>query len=503
MWVRDMEIDVGRTVGGKYALVRLLGQGAMGEVWVAHHTSLGENVAIKLLTRAPAESFRPPPLPLNGSPSEPVEDPATAAARFRFEAQVAARLSRKTRHIARVTDHGEEGGLPYLVMELLEGETLEARIDRDGRMPAPLVTALVTQMGRALAHAHAEGVLHRDLKPANVFLTADEEGRVLVKVLDFGIARAIHAHRVPSTAYSTARGLVFGTPSYMSPEQARASSKLDQRCDLWALATIAYEALTGDLPVDGTDTDEQLGNLCAGRIVPLRARSPGMPEPLDAFFSRAFAENVADRFASAEELVEAFERAVGQPEGRGRNETLRFGLEVRGSNELPAELPASDELPGAEVEAGLAVGKRWPRGRAALVTAAAALVFVIGAAGLAWRARVRPIGGPAHLTTPTARTAAAAAVTAAAAAPSSPTTAALVVAAAPGASGARGAPASPSADPASPPPVPVTALPRAPRSVESSRVLLPRVQVGTARPGPAPAEPSAAQPRKIDKSEVF
>jgi len=224
-----MLIDVGRIVAGKYELVRLLGRGSMGEVWVAHHQTLGEHVALKLLTRAPA--------------GEEIENPATAAARFLFEAQVAARLSRKTRHIVRVTDHGEEGGLPYIVMELLEGETLENRLVQGGALPLETVRKLVAQIARALAQAHAEGVLHRDLKPANVFLTSDEEAGLLVKLLDFGIARATHAHRV-SSAFATARGLVFGTPGYMSPEQARASSQLDHRCDLWALATIAYEVLT-------------------------------------------------------------------------------------------------------------------------------------------------------------------------------------------------------------------------------------------------------------------
>src|ERR1700727_1040966 len=108
-----MDIDVGRVVGGKYELVRLLGRGSMGEVWSAHHRTLGEKLALKLLTQqAPA-------------PDEELEDRATAAARFQFEAQVAARLSRKTRHIVRVTDHGEEDGLAYLVMEQIEGETLE------------------------------------------------------------------------------------------------------------------------------------------------------------------------------------------------------------------------------------------------------------------------------------------------------------------------------------------------------------------------------------------
>jgi serine/threonine-protein kinase len=306
-----VEIDVGHAIAGKYELVRLLGRGSMGEVWVAHHRSLNEKVAVKLLTRPSEEGAAGDGGDRSGGPDESLEDRATAAARFKFEAQVAARLSRKTRHIVSVTDHGEEEGLPYLVMELLEGETLEARLQREDRLPAQHVLAIASQIGRALSAAHAEGVFHRDLKPANVFLMRDEDGNLLVKLLDFGIARATHAHRASRSTHTTARGVVFGTPNYMSPEQARGSSRLDQRCDLWALATILYECASGELPVEGTDTDRVLHNLCAGRIIPIRTRASDLPETLDAFFARAFAEDVDKRFPTAAELVQAFADAIG------------------------------------------------------------------------------------------------------------------------------------------------------------------------------------------------
>jgi serine/threonine-protein kinase len=291
-----MLIDVGQVVAKKYELVRLLGRGSMGEVWSAHHQALREQVALKVLAWPPS--------------GEDAEDPAVALARFRFEAQVAAHLSRKTRHIARVTDYGEDDGLPYLVMELLDGETLDAALRERGVMPPIEVAATVSQIARALGQAHLEGVAHRDLKPANVFLTRDEDGRLLVKLLDFGIARTIHAHRLPGT-FSTAKGFVFGTPGYMSPEQTRASPKLDHRCDLWALATIAYQMMTGHLPVDGADTEEIMKNICAGRVVPLGQRNPALSAALGAFFDRAFADRVDDRFADAASLAHAFEVAAG------------------------------------------------------------------------------------------------------------------------------------------------------------------------------------------------
>src|SRR5579863_5139958 len=193
-------VGPGHVIGGKYQLASLLGRGSMGEVWLAHHLSLGEDVALKLLALESAAGV--------------IEDPITASARFRFEARVAARLSRKTRHIVRVSDHGEQGeALAYLVMELLEGRTLEKRLLLSGEMPPAEVCQLVAQIARALECAHAEHVVHRDLKPANVFLARDEEGGLLVKVLDFGIARATRTLRI-SAPFSTAEGLVFGTPGY-------------------------------------------------------------------------------------------------------------------------------------------------------------------------------------------------------------------------------------------------------------------------------------------------
>jgi eukaryotic-like serine/threonine-protein kinase len=349
-----MEIDLGRVVAGKYELVRLLGRGSMGEVWAAHHKTLSEKLALKLLTPNPSQE-------------EELEDATTANARFRFEAQVAARLSRKTRHIVRVTDHGEEDGLAYLAMELLEGETLEDVLVRDKRVPLATVTKVVTQVARALACAHEEGVFHRDLKPANVFLTRDEESKLLVKLLDFGIARAIHAHRAPS-GFSTAKGLVFGTPSYMSPEQARASRNLDHRCDLWALSTIAYEALSGELPVSGAETDELLANLCAGRIVPLRQRSPDMPAALDAFFRRAFSEAVGARFQSASELAQAFARAAAA------------GSERHAATDPPGAGPPPTEAP-VETEIALPV----QRGKRVLIATGLSLV-ALAAVAVTWRA---------------------------------------------------------------------------------------------------------------------
>jgi len=287
--VQLAQIDVGKLVAGKYQLVRLLGKGAMGEVWLARHDSLGGEFAIKLV--------RP----------EAQDADESAIARFQQEAQVSAKLSRKTRHIVSVSDHGEDDGLAYLVMELLEGESLETRIER-GELDLPETVAIVRQVARALGQAHAEQIVHRDLKPANIFLTKDEDGRLLVKLLDFGIARA----RPPGkrSPFATGKDMVLGTPSYMSPEQARGLDSLDHRCDLWALAVVAYEALTRTIPWSGETIEDIFLSICTHEWTPILSRRPDLPPELEGFFARAFAERLNARFRTAAELSEAFEALV-------------------------------------------------------------------------------------------------------------------------------------------------------------------------------------------------
>ena len=283
------DLAAGMIVAGKYELVRKLGTGAMGEVWAALHKSLHEEVAIKLVVR-----------------NVDHEDGTSAESRFLLEARVAAALSRKTRHIVAVTDHGQDGALGYLVMELLEGESLDQRINRTGPLPLAKVAPMITQISRGLSIAHAEGVVHRDLKPANVFVTLDEDGNAVAKVLDFGIAKMRRTldHRA---AHATRRGFLLGTPAYMSPEQAR-GKQLDHRADVWALGVIAYHMLTGEFPFDGESGEELFARLCGIEPTPTLDRRPDLPAVVGDFFARAFAIRVEDRFQSAIALAGAFEQ---------------------------------------------------------------------------------------------------------------------------------------------------------------------------------------------------
>jgi eukaryotic-like serine/threonine-protein kinase len=335
-----LNIDVGQIIAGKYELVRLLGKGAMGEVWLATHNSLGGEFAIKLV-----------------EPTDDIEA-ETAAGRFQLEAQIAAKLSRKTRHIVSVSDHGEEDGLAYLVMELLEGESLEARTKRMGQLNLPEVAAIVNQVARALLLAHEEGIFHRDLKPANVWLGKDEDGRMLVKLLDFGIARSRKPFKTRSP-FATSKDMVLGTPSYMSPEQARGLDSLDYRCDLWALGVVAYEALTKKIPFEGETVEDIFLSICTFRVVPALTRRPDLPQVVETFFQRAFAPKLEERYATAAEFTENFEMLVSPEELEQALGIPKPPISARRVGSNP-NLGSNPDLRAAAVAAGVAQAMPGP-----------------------------------------------------------------------------------------------------------------------------------------------
>jgi eukaryotic-like serine/threonine-protein kinase len=348
-----MNIDVGHILAGKYELAQLLGRGAMGEVWLAHHVTLGGEFAVKLMEPADESAFE-------------------AASRFQLEAQIAAKLARRTRHIVSVSDHGEEDGIAYLVMERLEGESLENRVTRKGPVPVAEVAALLAQVSRALVLAHDEGFLHRDLKPANLWLGRDEDGKMLAKILDFGIARSMKPFRTRSP-HVTSKDSVLGTPSYMSPEQARGLPGLDHRCDLWALCVSAYEALTGELPFNGQTVEDVFLQICTFKWTPIRQRRPELPLELEDFFARAFASNVDERFSNARELATAFAVAAGVPPPA-----------IQPPPDLSIPPPARvspTSSPEVETDVDMTIVK--PRRRPGLVAFASVVVIALAGAGLA------------------------------------------------------------------------------------------------------------------------
>ncbi|MEZ4314973.1 MAG: serine/threonine-protein kinase [Polyangiaceae bacterium] len=218
----------GDIVAGKYLVDRVLGVGGMGAVVAATHTQLDQRVAIKFL------------LPQMLGSREVVE-------RFQREARAAAKI--RSEHVVRVSDVGTlDGGVPFIVMEFLEGKDLGELLQRRGPLPVPLAVDYVLEACEALAEAHAAGIVHRDLKPSNLFLARRADETDIVKVLDFGISKQITPEALQSSPSLTRTTDVFGSPTYMSPEQLKASRDVDTRADLWALGVILFELISGAPP---------------------------------------------------------------------------------------------------------------------------------------------------------------------------------------------------------------------------------------------------------------
>jgi len=285
----DLPVPQG-VVAGKYRLTRLLGRGGMGAVWEGTHTSLGTRVAVKFIDAGYAES-------------------PEARSRFENEARAAARL--RSKHVVEVYDHGvSDDGRPFIVMEFLQGEPLDKRLDRLGRLPAKDTAQIVMQVCRALAKAHAANIVHRDLKPENVFLVwDDDEGTDVVKVVDFGIAKFNDTSLSSSSATRT--GSVLGTPHYMSPEQARGLRSVDSRSDLWSVAVIAYRCIVGVLPFEGEAVGDLLVKLCTAPVPVPSEVTPDVPPSFDAWLQKALTREPAQRFQTAAQLSESLAAVCG------------------------------------------------------------------------------------------------------------------------------------------------------------------------------------------------
>jgi len=230
-----------------------------------------------------------------------------AVERFSREAAAAARV--RSPHVVQVFDHGVSDDTPYIVMELLKGEDLAHKLERDTRLSPSETVSIITQIGKALERAHAEGIVHRDIKPANVFLVADPDGEPLVKVLDFGLAK----HGRSGLSDLTENGAIFGTPHYLSPEQAGNARAVTPQSDLWSVAVIAYQCLTGTRPYQGESIIELCAALAATTFAAPSSVCPDLPPALDAWFTRAFQRDPTARFGSASELAQTLAAALSAP----------------------------------------------------------------------------------------------------------------------------------------------------------------------------------------------
>jgi serine/threonine-protein kinase len=454
--------DSERILAGRYRLIEPLGEGGMGTVWRAVHIELETPVAVKLIDEELAESD-------------------AALARFRREAKAAAALP--SVHVVRTFDYGVDGNVPFIAMELLNGESLDDRLTRAGKL-APAETArILLQVARALDLAHSRGIIHRDMKPGNIFLTKDEDGNELVKVLDFGIAKKLVPDAVSHGQTQT--GTLVGSPVYMSPEQMQAKKDLSHTTDIWSLGVVAYECVLGERPFAGATLPLLTMAVCI-EAPPVPSEAGEVPPGFDEWFAKACSREPTARFQSARELAEALES-------------------IAAGNELPASMQSAagsrpGSLPPASRDSGAALsqstdalvrshGRLQPRkdesNRYAVTRRAVALVATVGVVAVAVGVWVvgRSSGTPDASPDTSSASAAPAATTSQSVAP---------VASAP--PEPEVAPAEPSASVA---PTPATST-----STSSPAHAAPQASPAAAKPLPAaprPAPPQRAkQPRRRD-----
>jgi serine/threonine-protein kinase len=368
----------------KYRVERVLGRGGMGVVVAATHVELDQRVALKFLLPEAMESM------------EVVE-------RFAREARAAVKI--ESEHVARVIDVGKlENGLPYMVMEYLNGRDLAAELEEHGKLTIEDTLDYVLQACEAIAQAHALGIIHRDLKPANLFVTTRPDGSKSIKVLDFGISKVSLTGASPAEMSLTQTAAIMGSPTYMSPEQMRASRDVDPRADIWALGVILYELLTGQPPFVGGTMPELCASILKDAPEPLRGARPDLPAPVEAAILRCLEKNPAARFANVAELTGAL---VDYAPKRSRLSAERSARILRGAGVSTASLPPlmsrAPEPKPAPVAVATATAGAWSHaepkaepskskpGGGTAKWAVAGGIAIAGIGGLlAWQMRAEP-----------------------------------------------------------------------------------------------------------------
>jgi serine/threonine protein kinase len=300
---------------GPYRVLKVLGTGAMGVVFQAEDPHLKRMVALKVMRPSLAAS-------------------AEFHRRFLREARLAASIDHE--HVVTIYQVGEDRGVPYLAMQMLQGETLENRLNRaGGRLPLAEVLRIGREIAEGLAAAHARGLVHRDVKPANVWL---EKDRGRVRIVDFGLARGAE----PDAQFTQA-GSVIGTPAYMAPEQA-AGAAVDSRCDLFSLGSVLYRVATGESPFGDKDTMSVLSALATRTPTPPHRIVPSLPRMFSGLVMRLLAKDPADRPQSAREVVEAIEALE---RGDADEATAASIVEAPLPRSRTTEEPASPPAPAA------------------------------------------------------------------------------------------------------------------------------------------------------------
>ena len=354
------EPSAGDLVTSKVRLVRPLGAGGMGSVWLADHLALHTQVVVKFIATN-------------------LQTNKDAISRFEREAAAASQV--KSPHVVQILDHGiSDSRVPFIVMELLEGRDLAAYLEEFGRVSVDDASEIVAQLCRALTRAHDRGIVHRDIKPHNIFLCDAGGGELFVKLLDFGIAKGATVEKLDE---STKTGTMVGSPYYMSPEQLIGAKDVDFHTDLWSTAVVAFEAMTGTRPFDG----ETIGAL-ALRIhtesPPIASsRCDSINAATDAWFERAFQRKPQDRFASAREMADALVVAVTGDSSRTSMTSSGSGVAPIRSSMTLAKTVADASTPSIDANAQSIAGVSTASVRKSKSTPRIAIGVAVGAVALA------------------------------------------------------------------------------------------------------------------------
>jgi serine/threonine-protein kinase len=282
-----------RVIAGRYELQSLIGEGGMASVWRARDQTLERSVAVKLLF------------------ARDERDRDKLVKQFVREARIAASVQH--RNVIHIVDFGTtEERQPFMVMELLEGESLGQRMHREPRLTVEELMHVASLTLRGLGAVHDAGIVHRDLKPDNIFLVRDGNAGLFPKILDFGISRSVEPRSGRRSALTTQEGIIVGTPEYMSPEQARGLRNLDHRTDLYSMGVVLYEALTGRLPFNNEHVGDLIIQIVTAQVPTVHDLMPSVSKGISDVVAKAMAREREARFADAMEMQQALHAAVAE-----------------------------------------------------------------------------------------------------------------------------------------------------------------------------------------------
>jgi serine/threonine protein kinase len=379
-------VPIGTVLEGKFRITREIGRGGMAAVYEAENIDIGKRVAVKVLA---AELI------------------TSRVVRERFIREARAASAVRSPHICDVYDSGMYEERPFLVMELLEGESLYDMLTRLRRMDIASTLTVITQTARGLGKAHESNIVHRDLKPENIFVSKDEDGGLIVKLLDFGLAKFYEPTNDgdAKTVRLTREGALFGTPAYMSPEQAKGQGEVDHRSDIWALGCIVYECLTGQTVWSVEQGVAMILAQVASAPVPRPSRiRPDLPLAFDAWFAKALDRDVERRFQTAREFSDTLAQALTASDlssaANLRQQSIHSDAEVahvdelmagHGHGDLPPPPPLPDASSSGDVDTPRPVTKRDGPASSGIAPLLAAAVVVLGGYGV-WLHFLHPPG---------------------------------------------------------------------------------------------------------------